>query len=136
MGGTDLGCVLRHLRRLAGAGAEGDLSDGELLERFRSGREEAAFTLLVQRHGPMVLAACKRLLGDQHLAEDAFQATFLVLARRADSIQKGQSVGGWLYGVATRVSLRARAQDMSRRARERQAVRTQPETTDEVSWQE
>jgi len=71
--------VLGTLRRLAGAGDANDLSDADLLERFRAQHEEAAFTLLVQRHGPMVLAVCRRVLGDRHEAEDAFQATFLVL---------------------------------------------------------
>src|SRR3954470_9671304 len=113
--------VLGTLRRLADAGGANDLSDADLLERFCTRREEAAFTLLVQRHGPMVLAVCRRVLGNPHDAEDAFQATFLVLARRAASIRKGQSVGSWLHGVACRVAVRARAQAMSRRTRERQA---------------
>src|SRR5687768_18612500 len=102
-----LGEVLRHLRKLAGTRQAQDLSDGELLERFRGGGEEAAFSLLVQRHGPMVLAACRRVLRDAHAAEDAFQATFLVLARKAGSVRKQQSLAGWLHGVARRVALQA-----------------------------
>src|SRR5919199_1771899 len=112
--------VVRHLRTLADAEAARDLSDAELLERFRSGREEAAFALLVQRHGAMVLGVCRRLLGDAHDAEDAFQATFLVLARKAASVVKREAVASFLYGVAYRTALRARARAVRRRAMERQ----------------
>src|SRR5262249_9142597 len=94
--------LFRLLRR-ARAGPEGpDLSDGALLERFLTQRDEAAFETLLERHGPMVLAVCRRVVGerDGHAAEDAFQATFLVLARRAGSIRKQASVGSWLFGVA------------------------------------
>jgi HlyD family secretion protein len=79
MPATALTHVLHHLRTLSEAQAARDLNDGELLERFRVCREETAFALLVQRHGPMVLGVCRRLLGDAHAAEDAFQATFLIL---------------------------------------------------------
>ena len=75
--------VLDYLRRQVGAEAMKDLSDTELLERFCGRREEAAFTLLLQRHGPTVLGVCRRMLGDVHAAEDAFQATFMVLVRKA-----------------------------------------------------
>src|SRR5438105_2247710 len=81
--------------------------DWILLERFLTRREEAAFAALVQRHGPMVLGVCRRMLRDAHHVEDAFQATFLILARKADSIQQN-SLGSWLYQVAYRVALRAR----------------------------
>ncbi len=98
------------LDRLRHAAAPGDgLSDAELLQRFARRRDEAAFELLVWRHGPMVLGVCRRLLGDAHAAEDAFQATFLVLARKAGGIARGAAVGPWLYRVAFRVALRARA---------------------------
>src|SRR5262245_7725277 len=86
------------------AGAAG-VPDAELLERFRSTRDAAAFELLVYRHGPMVWATCRRVLGDVHAAEDAFQATFLALARRAAVIRRGGSVPGWLHRVAVRVGL-------------------------------
>src|SRR5579884_2551885 len=103
-----LGYMLRCLHRLAGPPGDADRSDGQLLERFRAGRDEAAFAALVERHGPMVLAACRRLLPRAEDAEDAFQATFFVLARKAAAIRAGDSVGAWLYGVACRVARRAR----------------------------
>src|SRR5438132_8805276 len=110
--------ILRHLRRAAlGAG----LSDGELLDHFVGRREEAAFELLLQRHGPMVLGVCRRLLGNRHDAEDAFQATFLVLVRKAGAIRSRETVGHWLYGVACRTALRARAMNAKRRAKEERA---------------
>jgi len=89
-----------------------------MLERFALQREEAAFAALVERHGPMVWSVCRRVLNDDHEAEDAFQATFLVLTRRADAIRQRQSVASWLYGVAYRVALKARAKVGKRRARE------------------
>ena len=97
---------IRCLRRWAGAGSTVRLTDGQLLERFVKEREEAAFEALVRSHGPMVIAVCRRLLHNAHDAEDAFQATFLVLARKARSISKRESVGSWLYGVAYRIAAR------------------------------
>ena len=103
------------------------LSDGELLGRFadRPGRDEAAgpaFAALVERHGPMVLRVCRSVLRDEHDAQDAFQATFLVLVRRAAAVRRQESVGSWLHGVALRVSARARADMARRRRHERCAV--------------
>jgi RNA polymerase sigma factor (sigma-70 family) len=95
-------------------------ADAELLARFVARRDEAAFELLLWRHGPMVLAVCRRLLADPHDAEDAFQATFLALVRKAGAITQGEAVGSWLCRVAYRVALRARA------ARARRARREQP----------
>jgi RNA polymerase sigma factor (sigma-70 family) len=106
--------VLEHLRRLADPIRSLDLSDADLLERFRLRREEAAFTLLVQRHGPMVLAVCRRVLGDVHEAEDAFQTTFLVLVRNAAAIRKQQSLAAWLHGVASRVAHKSRTRSARR----------------------
>jgi RNA polymerase sigma factor (sigma-70 family) len=98
--------LLRRLRRLAAPpGAE---SDSELLDRFARLRDEDAFAVLVARHGPMVLNACRRVLGDPHAAEDAFQATFLVLARKAASVRRPETLAGWLFGVASRVAREAR----------------------------
>src|SRR5262245_52202749 len=103
MAGLSIQRVLRQLRTQA---AE---TDGRLLERFVSGRDEAAFDALLGRHGPMILGVCRRLLRQPDDADDAFQATFLVLVCRARSVAKRDSVGSWLYGVAYRVALRARS---------------------------
>jgi RNA polymerase sigma factor (sigma-70 family) len=113
--------VLRHLQALYRCGVTGHQSDEELLERFLAQRDEAAeeaFTAIVQRHGPMVLGVCLRVLGDRHEAEDAFQATFLVLARKAASVIRRDKVANWLYGVACRTAQQARGRTARRRARE------------------
>src|SRR5262249_49694859 len=86
--------------------------------------EEGAFTLLVQRHGPTVLALCRRVLGEAHLAEDAFQATFLVLVRNAEAIRKRQSLAAWLHGVASRIARHPRARPAPPPARAQAAGRT------------
>ncbi len=114
------GAVVRQFRTLFGVGVVGGLSDRQLLERFLDRGEggEAAFEALVTRHGPMVMGVCRQLLGRPDDAEDAFQATFLVLVRRADSIRKRDSLASWLYGVARRIALRAKSQEASRRLRE------------------
>jgi RNA polymerase sigma factor (sigma-70 family) len=116
-----LGTVLHHIHRLAGSSGLDDLGDGDLLERFAARGEEAAFTVLVRRHGPMVLGVCRRLLPHGPDAEDAFQATFLVLFRRARSLDRAGSVANWLYTVAYHVALRARADAARRQQRERAA---------------
>jgi RNA polymerase sigma factor (sigma-70 family) len=108
MAGEHLGTLLRLLRRHAGEAVGDALSDGQLLERFVGQRDQAAFEALFWRHGPMVLGVCRRLLGSAD-AEDAFQATFLVLVRKAASIGRREAVGAWLYRVAQRVALRARS---------------------------
>jgi RNA polymerase sigma factor (sigma-70 family) len=115
--------VLPHLRRLVRSWTAGDLTDGQLLERFRSRRDPEAFAALVRRHGPMVLGVCRRVLNNAHDAEDAFQATFLVLVRKARSIAKQEAVGSWLYGVAYRVAHKARA-EAARRCRHERRVAT------------
>src|SRR6516165_5511464 len=112
--------VLRILRRLVAAGSGGDSTDRQLLQRFTGQREEAAFAALVQRHGPMVLGVCQRILHDPHDADDAFQATFLVLARKAGSLAKPEKLANWLYGVACRTAARAKAEAARRRVHERQ----------------
>jgi RNA polymerase sigma factor (sigma-70 family) len=98
-----------------------DLADAELVRRFAEGRDDAAFTVLVQRHGALVLGVCRRVLGHAQDAEDAFQATFLILARKARAIRRLQSLGSWLYKVAYRTALRARANQARRKARESNA---------------
>src|SRR5262249_11635454 len=110
--------LLRHVQQIAVRTAGGHLTDGQLLERFLSRREEAAFEALVRRHGPMVLGVCRRLLRCDHDAEDAFQATFLVLVRKAASVVPRELVGNWLYGVAHRTALKARSMAARRRALE------------------
>src|SRR5215471_11104919 len=109
--------VLRFLRALALAHS-GDTPDAELLDRFATRRDADAFTAILRRHGPMVLGVCKRLLPNTHDAEDAFQATFLVLVRRAHSLSTPELLGNWLYGVAYRTALKAKADAARRRTRE------------------
>jgi RNA polymerase sigma factor (sigma-70 family) len=137
MAESTLNDILRHLRGVCAAEAGRDLTDGELLERFVARREETAFALLVQRHGPMVLAVCRRVLHDVHAAEDAFQAAFLVLARRSASIRKRGSLASWLHAVAQRIALRARARAAAQRSRERQAAdMARAAALDELTWRE
>jgi RNA polymerase sigma factor (sigma-70 family) len=110
-------------------------TDRQLLQRFVAGQEEAAFALLVQKHGPMVWAVCQRVLLHAHDAEDAFQATFLVLVRKAGSIRKPELLGNWLYGVAYRTARKARATAARRRALERQAPAMSPEASPvDLAW--
>jgi len=106
--------VLRHLRRLVPPPAPEGVSDAQLLDRFVLHNDEAAFELLLWRHGPMVWSLCRRILPNFHEAEDVFQAAMLVLARKAGSINKKRSLASWLYKVAFRIALRARA-DSARR---------------------
>src|SRR5262245_9155041 len=100
--------VGRFIRRLAVAHLVAAAPDDDLVERFAAHREEAAFAALVRRHGPLVLGVCRRILAEPHAAEDCFQATFLVLARKAGSLKRPGALGPWLYGVATRTALKAR----------------------------
>src|SRR5262245_35576161 len=103
MAGRNANVVLAHLRKLTAARATHALSDRELLDRFLGCCDEAAFAVLVERHGAMVLGLCRRVLRNAHDAEDACQATFLVLARKAASIRKKESLASWLQGVAHHV---------------------------------
>ncbi len=118
------GGLARSIGILYDAGASGGLSDAQLLERVAAGGEAAAsaFEAIVARHGPMVLGVCRRALDDPHDASDAFQATFLVLARRARSIREGDALASWLFGVARRVCDRARTAAARRRLHERRAA--------------
>jgi RNA polymerase sigma factor (sigma-70 family) len=117
--------LLRDLRRAALRNGS-EIADAQLLERFLTRRDEAAFEALVRRHGPMVLGVCRRVLKNSHDAEDAFQATFLVLVRRAVSIGRRELLGNWLYGVAYRTALEAQAATTRRRRKERQVSETSP----------
>ena len=109
---------IRDIQTLFEAGPLAGLADGPLLERFATRRDEAAFEAIVRRHGPMGLGVCRRVLRDRHDAEDAFQATFLVLARKAAEIAHGERLGPWLYGVALRTATKARATLARRQGRE------------------
>jgi DNA-directed RNA polymerase specialized sigma24 family protein len=106
--------LLHNLRRLTAAAAD-SAPDAELLERFVRRRDEAAFAALVARHGPMVLHVCQRGLGDAHAAEDCFQATFLILARKACSVRHRDALAAWLFGVAARVARKARIANLRAR---------------------
>jgi RNA polymerase sigma factor (sigma-70 family) len=110
--------LLDYLHRLASQHGSDPAPDAVLLDRFRRDRDEAAFAALVARHGLMVLRLCRRVLGDAQAAEDAFQATFLVLARRASAVRPPEALAAWLHQVAYRVALKARSAGVRRRARE------------------
>jgi RNA polymerase sigma factor (sigma-70 family) len=119
------GSVLRSIHTLFSVGSFGEMTDGQLLNRFLCRRDEeaeAAFAALVGIHGPMVWDVCRGVLADSHAAEDAFQATFLVLARRAGSIRRRDAVGPWLHGVARRVAVRAKDAAARRQLREGQTM--------------
>jgi RNA polymerase sigma factor (sigma-70 family) len=131
--------AVQCLRRTAFAEESAGLTDGQLLTRFIQGRDEAAFEALVGRHGPMVFGVCRRVLGNAHDAEDAFQAAFLVLVQKAASIRHPNLLANWLYGVAHTTALRAKVLAARRRSRERQ-VTDMPEPAagqgDEALWRD
>src|SRR5262249_52796270 len=113
--------VIRHARRAAVL-LEGDsLSDGQLLEAFVERHDEAAFEMILRRHGGMVLGVCQRILRNAHDAEDCFQAVFLVLVRKAASIRQQELLGPWLYGVSLRTAMKAKTMNARRRKREKAA---------------
>ncbi|MGP0066084.1 MAG: RNA polymerase sigma factor, partial [Isosphaeraceae bacterium] len=118
MANVHLGSVLRQIDRLLSGGTVVGLSDPALLRRFAVERDEEAFTGLLARHGPMVLAVCRGVLRNPDDAEDAFQATFLVLARQAHSLRVEGSLAGWLHRVAYRIAIRANVDATRRRSRE------------------
>src|SRR5262249_30460574 len=128
--------LLGNLRRTMRPPDGGGLADGELLGCFIAQRDEAAFEALVPRHGPMVLGVCRRILRNEADAEDAFQATFLVLVKKAASIRPRGMVGNWLYGVAHTTALKAKVMRSKRRAKETEAgSRAKPEAPPEV-WRQ
>ena len=118
MANRNLSGFTHAIHTLFEVGTLGGQSDGQLLEQFAARKSEAAFATLVARHGPMVLSVCESLLGDAHDAEDAFQAAFLILAKKARSIRDPDLLGNWLYGVARRTAQKAKAQRARRRVRE------------------
>src|SRR5580658_10419249 len=122
--------VVKELRTLFNVGVAGDLTDGQLLERFATDRGEAAelaFTILVERHGPMVLRVCRSVLAGEFESDDAFQATFLVLVRKARGLWVRDSLGPWLHQVAFRTASRARRAAALRRRHEERASIARPE---------
>jgi RNA polymerase sigma factor (sigma-70 family) len=121
MAGTAFGTAYRHLRDLFGAKSVIGLGDGQLLSRYSGSKDELAFEALVARHGPMVLATCRAILKNEHDVEDAFQATFLILARSAGAIRGADALGGWLHRVACRASVQASVEAKKRRRREAEA---------------
>src|SRR5262249_32263013 len=123
--------VLRYLGEFS-HGAADTARDGPLLERFVRQGDATAFTTLVRRHGPMVLGVCRRVLHDVHAADDAFQATFLLLVRKAGSLQQPDALGPWLYGVAYRTALKARLLADRRRRRESRLEDVPVSATDDV----
>jgi RNA polymerase sigma factor (sigma-70 family) len=116
-----LSAALRQINRLWADGSTTGFSDGQLLERFLFGHDAAAFEALVAHHGPMVLSVCRGILRDPNDAEDAFQATFLILVRKSSTLRRHEALGPWLYRVAHRVAIRANAAAARRRACERRA---------------
>jgi RNA polymerase sigma factor (sigma-70 family) len=128
MSSAQLDLILKHIRRVAGAPGTGEGSDQRLLENFLGRRDEAAFAELVKRHGPMVLNVCRGVLHHEQDAEDAFQATFLVLAQKADSIRHRETVAGWLWGVANHLSKKAQAMAArQRRDMQRETEKSAPD---------
>lgn len=129
---TPINRVIQHL--IAACGRDG-MADGELLTRFLSHQDDAAFAALVRRHGPMVWGVCRRLLCNHHDAEDAFQATLLVLVKKAATLPDRETVGNWLYGVAHQTAVRMRAMAAKRGVRERQVtVMPEPATAEQYVW--
>ncbi len=137
MASGQLGCEPRAAKEGPVFPATQDPSDAQLLERFAEQHDEGAFEALMHRYGPMVLGVCRRMLDDPHDAEDAFQATFLVLVRKAGAIDRPALLGNWLYGVASRIALKAKANATRRHAHERQAGRMpKAKPALDVAWRE
>lgn len=128
--------AIHRLRASVSQGDGAELSDGELLEEFIARRDETAFETLVRRHGPMVYGVCRRILGNAADADDAFQATFLVLVRKASSVRPRGMVSNWLYGVAHNTAIKAKAMIQQRRVKENEAGTMPRADKSEEAWQQ
>jgi RNA polymerase sigma factor (sigma-70 family) len=136
MGKATSNPILRVILQAVEAPQLREASDRDLLQRFSERREAPAFHALLRRHGPMVFDVCRGVLGNEANAEDAFQATFLILARKAASIRKAASVGSWLHSVAYRTALQARAQEATRKKSEAHAPARHVAEPDDLTWRE
>jgi RNA polymerase sigma factor (sigma-70 family) len=137
MATAQIDTVIRHLRRAVLRQDAAGWTDGQLLASFIDQKDEAAFEALVRRHGPMVFGVCRRIVGNHHDAEDAFQATILVLARKAASVRPRERVANWLHGVALRTAMKAKAMTARRRGREKQVTEIpEPEVVQQDQWRD
>jgi RNA polymerase sigma factor (sigma-70 family) len=135
MGRAQTATILRYVRNLVEAEDAQSLPDGDILRQFVATRDEQAFAILLQRHAPTVWGVCRQLLRSEQDAEDAFQATFLLLVRKAGSIRKSESLGCWLHGVAYRIALRARQSAQTRKTHERNAAGHKPDAVaPDLAW--
>ena len=134
MGQASLAALGKRLRQWIGRRETADCTDDVLLRRFSAERDEAAFAALMRRHGPLVLGVCRRVLPDANDVDDAFQATFLVLAKKSGSITQGAALAGWLARVACRVAVTARTDAVRRRKLERQVGAMNPDRATEATW--
>jgi RNA polymerase sigma factor (sigma-70 family) len=135
MATAQMDTVIRHLRRAVLRQDAAASTDGQLLASFIDHKDEAAFEALVRRHGPMVFGVCRRVVGNHHDAEDAFQATFLVLARKAPSVRPRERLANWLHGVALRTAMKAKPLTAKRRGREKQVTAMpEPEAAQQSQW--
>jgi RNA polymerase sigma factor (sigma-70 family) len=133
MAAGKLSKIIQNLRSALVRGEAAKGTDADLLQRYLRQRDEAAFETLLHRHGPMVLGVCRRVLGNEHDAEDAFQATFLVLIRKANTLRSPGLIGNWLYGVAYRTALHSRELTAKRRAKEAKVVPRTERSTDNLA---
>src|SRR5437762_8494235 len=134
MATAQLGTLVRQIQRLAAGPGACAWPDHQLLDAFTTRRDQAAFAALVGRHGSMVLRTCRRVLGHEQDAEDAFQATFLVLARNSGTIRHRQALAGWLHGVAYRTAMKAKRSAARRRNHEAGLPAVAPQATASPTW--